>query len=102
MVQLPSGAEARGVPEFGKYLALHRRADFTKTLNGKLLGYALGRSLQLSDQPLLDEMQARLDAGDSRLTSVLEAVVTSPQFRNQRCRDFTTAGFKTALKERPR
>ena len=56
VVQLPSGAEARGVPEFGKYLALHRRADFTKTLNGKLLGYALGRSLQLSDQPLLDEM----------------------------------------------
>ena len=30
VVQLPSGKEARGVPEFGQYLATHRQQDFTR------------------------------------------------------------------------
>src|SRR5581483_9951658 len=29
VVKLPSGKETRGVPEFGKYLAAHRREDFS-------------------------------------------------------------------------
>lgn len=93
VVQLPSGKEARGVPEFGEYLAKHRRAEFAKTLSQKFLGYALGRSLQLSDQPLLDQMNATL-ANDDKLSTLFGLVATSPQFRNQRCKDFTPSKFK--------
>lgn len=93
VVQLPSGKEARGVPEFGEYLAKHRRAEFTKTLSQKFLGYALGWSLQLSDQPLLDKMHASL-TNDDKLSTLFELVAASPQFRNQRCKDFTPSKFK--------
>ncbi len=94
LVQLPSGKQARGVPEFSQYLAAERADDFIKTLNRKFLGYALGRSLQLSDQPLLDTMQAKLKENEYRFATLFETVVTSPQFRNQRCRDFSTAHFQ--------
>ena len=93
VVQLPSGEQARGVSEFSEYLAKSRRSDFAKTLNRKLLGYALGRSLQLSDLVLLEKMEATLHETDYRSVPLFEAVVTSPVFRNQRCREFDTAKY---------
>lgn len=87
-VKLPTGEDARGVSEFSEYLAQHRRSDFTRTLNRKLLGYALGRSLQLSDIVLLDQMETTLTANGNRAVPLFEAIVTSDVFRNQRCRDF--------------
>jgi hypothetical protein len=92
-VTLPDGKEARGVPAFADYLAKHRRRDFARTMAQKFLGYALGRSLQLSDQPLLEKMQATLEKEDYKLSALVELVAASPQFRNQRCKDFTTAKF---------
>lgn len=83
-VKLPSGEDARGVSEFSEYLAKHRRDDFTRTLNRKLLGYALGRSLQLSDLVLLEKMETTLHESDYRAVPLFEAVVTSPVFRNKR------------------
>jgi hypothetical protein len=97
LVELPSGGKAHGVPEYSQYLVSQRADDFTGTLGRKFLGYALGRSLQLSDQPLLDAMQTKLRAHDYRFGILFETVVTSPQFRNQRCRDFSTAHFRTEV-----
>ncbi len=42
-----------------------RKQDFTKTLCHKFLGYALGRSLQLSDQPLLEQDASRPESSGS-------------------------------------
>lgn len=92
-VRLPDGTDARGVPQFGRYLAEHRKSEFTHTLCHKLLGYALGRSLQISDRPLLEQLQTDLDAS-GRTADVLERIVMSPQFRTQRCRDFDAAKFR--------
>ena len=47
----------------------------------KLLGYALGRAVTLSDQPLIDEMVAELNKNDGRLSAAVLAIVRSPQFR---------------------
>jgi hypothetical protein len=57
----------------------------------KLLGYALGRSVLLSDDPLLDEMQTQLAANDFRVMTAVEQVVTSRQFREIRGREATTS-----------
>jgi hypothetical protein len=97
VVSLPTGKEAKGVPEFGEYLAKNRKLDFEKTLCQKFLGYALGRSLQLSDQPLLDAMQSALTANDDKLSALFELVAASPQFRNHRCKDFTLTKYKAEL-----
>jgi hypothetical protein len=94
-VQLPSGQQARGVPEFLKYLQAERNDDFIRTLCYKFLGYALGRSVELSDHELLDQMQAVLNRDNYRFGTLFETVVLSPQFRNQRCRDFSVTRFRS-------
>jgi hypothetical protein len=94
VVRLSDGTEARGVPEFARHLVLERRDDYIRTLCRKLLGYALGRSLQLSDDVLLEEMRVALDKNGDRFVPLFETIVRSPQFRNQRCRDFSTSRFR--------
>jgi hypothetical protein len=97
VVSLTPDKKLKGLPPFADYLATQRHADFTKTLCQKFLGYALGRSLQLSDQPLLDAMQTALATQHQRLDVLFELVVLSPQFRNQRCQNFTPATFQPEL-----
>ncbi|MDB5385467.1 MAG: cytochrome [Planctomycetaceae bacterium] len=93
-VRLSDGTEVHGVPEFARQLVKERHGDFVQTLCRKLLGYALGRSLQLSDEVLLHEMRLALDQNGDRFIPLFETIVRSPQFRNQRCRDFATADFR--------
>lgn len=102
VVALPDGRQARGVPEFADYLVRERREEFTRTLGRKLLGYALGRSLQLSDQVLLDEMARTLQNNDDRWGPLLEAIVVSAPFRQQRGRDFSPAQFRQQNQGVPR
>ncbi len=94
VVRLADGTDARGVPEFAGHLAKTRRDDYIRTFCRKLLGYALGRSLQLSDDALLEEMRIALEKNGDRFVPVFETVVRSPQFRHQRCRDFSIAKFR--------
>ncbi len=94
LVRLPSGEAARGIPEFSKYLAAKRKNEFTRTLCRKFLGFALGRSLELSDRVLLEKMQAELEKNEYRFTVLFETVVMSPQFRNQRGKDYAPALLK--------
>jgi hypothetical protein len=69
------------------YLLHQRRDAFVNQFCRKLLGYALGRGVQLSDEPLLDEMQQKLRENEYRFSVALETIVTSPQFRMIRGRD---------------
>ena len=94
VVKLTDGTDARGVPEFAGHLARERRGEYLDTLCRKLLGYALGRSLQLSDDVLLKEMRVALDKHEDRFVPLFEVIVSSPQFRNQRCRDFQLSSFR--------
>ena len=59
------------------------RRDFETTFCRKLLGYALGRSTTLSDQPLIDAMVDGLEKGGPLSGAVL-AVAQSRQFRYHR------------------
>ena len=66
------------------YLLSKRKDAFVRQFCRKLLGYALARGVQLSDEPLLDDMQEQLKAHDYRVTTALAAIVRSPQFRDIR------------------
>jgi hypothetical protein len=87
---LPGGKNADGVSGLIDYVEKHRVQEFERNLCRKVLGYALGRSVLLSDQPLLEEMENKLHA-EGRFSVLFETVVTSSQFRRQRGRDFTAA-----------
>lgn len=84
VAQLPNGDTAEGLSGLIDYVSNHRRDDFIQTLCRKFLGYALGRSVILSDQPLLERMEAELAGNEYRFSALFETVVTSSQFRQQR------------------
>jgi len=87
---LPGGVSVDGLNGLRDYLLTRRQDDFLRQFSRKLLGYALGRAVQLSDKPLLDTMVARLKAGEGRVGGALEVIVLSSQFREVRGRDFKT------------
>ena len=90
VVELPNGKTATGIPGLIEYIDQHRRQDFVKTLCRKFLGYALGRSVILSDQPLLTEMEQALQKNEYKFSTLFETVLRSPQFRKQRGQEFVT------------
>ncbi len=80
----PGDVEATGVAGLRSYIKDHRQDRYTENLSRKLLAYALNRSLQLSDESLVDKMKTSLAADGYRLRALVETVVTSPQFLNKR------------------
>jgi hypothetical protein len=82
--RLPDGSEINGLTGLRDYLLEKRRDAFLRQFCRKLLGYALGRELQLSDEPLLREMGERLAANDYRFFVAIETIIQSRQFRNIR------------------
>src|SRR6185369_9338982 len=50
----PGGVDATGVPGLQTYIKEHRQDRYVENLCRKLLAYALNRSLQLSDESLVD------------------------------------------------
>jgi hypothetical protein len=80
----PGGRQGNGLEDLISYIREHREKDFVENLARKLLVYALGRGLQLSDEPLLDSMKSSFLANGNRFSALIESIVISPQFRNQR------------------
>ena len=85
---LPSGMAIEGLDGLRSYLVNTRSDDFLRQFSRKLLGYALGRSVQLSDKPLIASMLTQLKGGDHNVGAAIELIVLSPQFREVRGRDF--------------
>ena len=88
-VRLQDGTEFTGLDGLLVYLLEHRREDFVRQFCRKLVGFALGRSVQLSDKPLIDKMLGQLSANDYRIWSAIETVIGSKQFRYHRGLDAT-------------
>jgi hypothetical protein len=80
----PGGSDGTGFKGVQKYIWEHRQKDFADNLCRKLLAYSLSRSLQLSDESLVEQMTAKLAAGSYHFTPLVEIIVTSPQFLNRR------------------
>jgi hypothetical protein len=83
----PDGVDRTGLPGLRQYLLEQRRDEFLDNLCRKLFSYALGRSLLLSDRKAIREMRARLETNEYAMGSLIESIVTSPQFLNRRGRD---------------
>jgi hypothetical protein len=67
-----------------QFIRDHRENDFVDNFCRKLLTYALGRTLILGDELLIREMRAKLVADNYRFSSLINCIVTSPQFLNTR------------------
>jgi hypothetical protein len=85
----PGGFEGSGFRGIQAYIKDKRQNDYVDNLSRKLLSYALERSLLLSDEPVIQKMEARLAATGYRFDSLVETIVSSPQFRNKRNTEIT-------------
>ena len=80
----PDGSEGAGLAGLQTYFRTKVEHEFVENLCRKLLAYALNRSLQLSDESLVDKMKAGLASDGYRFRALVDAIVTSPQFLNKR------------------
>lgn len=77
--KLPGGDTFRTLPEFRKLL-VDRQDQFNRCLTEKLMAYALGRELEVSDRPSIDKILADLDAKQGGLRDLIRLVVLSKPF----------------------
>jgi hypothetical protein len=83
-VTFPGGFGGSGLAGLEAFIRQHRQKEFVDNLSRKLLSYSLNRSLQLSDETLIERMQTQVSANSYRFNSLVETIVTSPQFLNER------------------
>lgn len=83
-VTLPDGTKFSGLTGLRDYLVNRRQADFQRQFDRKLLGYALGRAVIVSDDPLLEELSRLASRPGTGIHNTIQQIVASPQFRNQR------------------
>jgi hypothetical protein len=80
----PGAFQGSGFRGVQAYIRKKRQQDFLENISRKLLSYALSRSLQLSDDPVVERMQTRMSATGYQFNSLVETIVTSRQFLNRR------------------
>jgi len=82
--EFPDGSQETGVEGLRKYIQANRQQDYVDNLCRKLLAYGLGRTPINSDEGLVDTMKQRLAENDHRFGTLIDAIVSSPQFLNKR------------------
>jgi len=80
--KLPSGEKFSGPADLKKLLQKRQR-EFQKSLTRKMLGYALGRSLNKFDQCVVDETLKALDKDGHRASVLVEHIVLSYPFQHR-------------------
>jgi hypothetical protein len=80
----PGGSHGNGLGGLQRYIRANREKDFLHNLSRKMLVYGLGRSLLLSDEPLIQRMNDKMASNGYRFSTLVETIVTSPQFLKKR------------------
>ena len=80
---LPGNHEISGLADLQKFLLNERREQFAHALVSKLLTYALSRSLELKDEPLIKELSASFAKNNYRLADLMKNIVTSQPFSSR-------------------
>jgi hypothetical protein len=80
----PDGRRGVGIAGLQNYIRARREQDFLNNVSEKMLVYALGRSLLISDDPLLEAMRNRFAASGYRMSALIETIGASSQFLNKR------------------
>ena len=78
--KLPDGRELKNLDELKRYLLTERRQQYAQALTSKILAYSMGRSLEFSDEPLVEEIAKKSLKNGLRLQSLVESTVTSEAF----------------------
>jgi hypothetical protein len=86
--KLRDGSEFDGIDGLRSYLMTKKKDVVVRLFCRRLLGYALGRAVTISDQSLLDEMVAELNRNGGKISGALRVIILSRQFTMIRGRDW--------------
>lgn len=81
--KLPSGLEVTGIAEFQDYLLQHESERFARAFVKKVTTYALGRSLEFTDEEAVSKLTQQFMADDYSLKKLLVEIVQSPMFQSK-------------------
>jgi hypothetical protein len=96
---LPDGTQFAGAAGLRKLLA-NRKEDFVRTFTEKLLAYAIGRGIVLSDMPAIRRIARDAAQQDDRWSAVIWGIVNSPPFCMGVAGDAQPANLAQRTKER--
>ena len=77
---LPGNHPVSGLSDLQDYLLKERRQQFTHAFVTKLFIYALGRTVELRDQPLIEELSEAFAKDGYRIPALMANIVTSEPF----------------------
>ena len=77
--KLPDGDSFETPAEFQDAL-MRRKDQFTRCITEKLLAYALGRELEVSDRPVIDEIVREISSSGKGLRDLIQEIVASRSF----------------------
>ena len=82
--QLITGERFNNVRELKRALVKNHYQDFYRTVTEKMLIYALGRGLEYYDVETCDQIVARIEAADGRISALISGIVESAPFQKMR------------------
>ena len=80
---LPDGKKIEGIADLKKHLLEDRREQFARAFTSKLLTYALGRRLELTDQKTVTELTSKFIKSDYRIRDLIHLIVASKTFQSK-------------------
>jgi hypothetical protein len=77
---LPDGKEIDGLNDLKQYLLTKKRNQFARAVVRRLMTYALGRSLELSDHEAVDHLTDDFLQSGCNLRELIQMIATSDVF----------------------
>ncbi len=81
--ELPGGHAVDGMAGLKQHLLTTDRPRFARAVARKMLAYAVGRSLERTDEPAVDALVAEFEKNDLRLGELVVAITRSEPFRTK-------------------
>jgi hypothetical protein len=80
---LPDSTNIKDLNELKDYLLSYRRDEFAENVVRRMLSYALGRSLEFSDDPVVQQLTNSFTANDYKLATLVEDIVLCELFQTK-------------------
>ena len=80
LAELEDGTKLSGMAGLKAHLLQHETDRFSRALTEKMLAYALGRSLEFSDDDTVEALTQRFAKGDYQLRGLITSIVQSEEF----------------------
>ena len=80
---LPDSTKIKDLDELKEYLLKNKNDEFAENVVRRLLSYALGRSLEFSDDEIVQQLTRSFQANDYKLATLVEEIVLSNPFQTK-------------------